>query len=187
MSDPPQEKKSKKSVLSRLLSAFKPKRCNRNQSPSPQVKPLGPVLRQATTTLVPHSQETSARVPPSTSSSSAPDTNLVFPAITQANSGPHKTASPVVPTPTADTTQPQNLNLQDDQVHYTAIGGLPTGMDVRTNAVGGTVYEGLKTVVEGLYGCSDMFLPLKTASGMFLKIAKTVEVRSSFVKQNENV
>jgi hypothetical protein len=46
----------------------------------------------------------------------------------------------------------------------------------RAKAVGSVAYEGLKTVVDGLYDCSDMFLPLKTAAGVFRTITKIVEV-----------
>jgi len=65
---------------------------------------------------------------------------------------------------------------------YLAIGGLPAVVvDPETRvqqakAVGSVVYEGLKTVVEGLYDCSDIFLPLKTAAGGILTIIKFVEV-----------
>ncbi|PPQ85838.1 hypothetical protein CVT25_003366 [Psilocybe cyanescens] len=65
---------------------------------------------------------------------------------------------------------------------YLAIGGLPVDVvDPETSvqqakAVGNVVYEGLKTVVQGLYDCSDMFLPLKTAAGGILTIIKFVEV-----------
>jgi hypothetical protein len=47
----------------------------------------------------------------------------------------------------------------------------------QANAVESAFYEGFKTVVEGLYDCSDMFLPLKTVAGGILKIIKVVEVR----------
>ena len=74
----------------------------------------------------------------------------------------------------------ENLSPQDNS--YLAIGGLPAVVvepETRVQqakAVGSVVYEGLKTVVEGLYACSDMFLPLKTAAGGILTILKLVEV-----------
>jgi hypothetical protein len=43
--------------------------------------------------------------------------------------------------------------------------------------VGSTAYAGLAVIIQGLYDCSDMFLPLKTAAGGFLAIYHTVEVR----------
>jgi hypothetical protein len=46
----------------------------------------------------------------------------------------------------------------------------------QAKAVGGVVYEGLKTVVDVLYECSDAFPPLKTAAAIFQKITKFVEV-----------
>jgi hypothetical protein len=44
---------------------------------------------------------------------------------------------------------------------------------------GGTAYEGLKTVIQGIYDCSGSFPPLKTAAGVFLTISKVVDVRGS--------
>ena len=44
---------------------------------------------------------------------------------------------------------------------------------------GSTTYEGLKTAIQGIYDCSDLFLPLKTAAGVFLTISKVVDVRRS--------
>jgi hypothetical protein len=44
---------------------------------------------------------------------------------------------------------------------------------------GSTAYEGLKTAIQGIYDCSDIFLPLKTAAGVFLTISKVVDVRVS--------
>ena len=58
---------------------------------------------------------------------------------------------------------------------YTAIGRLPTTTIDPT--VGSVVYEGLKIVLQGLFDCSDMFLPLKTATGGLLTIFRIVDVR----------
>lgn len=72
-------------------------------------------------------------------------------------------------------------NLSQDN-NYLAIGGLPAVVAhpetrvQQAKEVGSVVYEGLKTVVEGLYDCSDMFVPLKTAAGGILTIIKFVEV-----------
>ncbi|KAK7435063.1 hypothetical protein VKT23_019871 [Stygiomarasmius scandens] len=38
-----------------------------------------------------------------------------------------------------------------------------------------TAHAGLTQIVQGLYDCSDMFLPLKTAAGVFLTIDKIVD------------
>jgi hypothetical protein len=72
------------------------------------------------------------------------------------------------------------LAAQDNP--YLALGG-PSGAVVdsetgvrQAKAVGGVAYEGLKAVVDGLYDCSDLFLPLKTAAGVFRTIIKHVEV-----------
>jgi len=62
---------------------------------------------------------------------------------------------------------------------YAAMVGLPTTTVDPT--VGSLVYEGLKTVLQGLCDCSDMFLPLKTATGGLLAVFKIVDVRGSEV------
>jgi hypothetical protein len=62
---------------------------------------------------------------------------------------------------------------------YAAIVGLPTTTVDPT--VGSLVYEGLKTVLQVLCDCSDMFLPLKTATGGLLAVFKIVDVRGSEV------
>lgn len=75
----------------------------------------------------------------------------------------------------------QNLQYND----YTAIGGLPTtppgpsAPGQRMKEGGGVAYEGLKAVAQALYNCSDMFLPLKAAVGVFLEVTKVVDVRWS--------
>ena len=80
-------------------------------------------------------------------------------------------------------TQSGNLAQQDNG--YLAIGGsLAVVVDPETKvqqakAVGSVVYEGLKRVIEGLYRCSDMFLPLKTAAGGILTFIEVVEVSGS--------
>jgi hypothetical protein len=91
-----------------------------------------------------------------------------------------KIALSPVSTPTATSMPSGNLAPQDNDRQ--AISGLPAVVvDPETrvqqvNAVGSAVYEGFKTVVEGLYNCSDMFLPLKTAAGGILTVIKLVEV-----------
>jgi hypothetical protein len=90
-----------------------------------------------------------------------------------------KIALSPVSTSTA-TSMPSNIASQDN--YRQVIGGLPAivvdpeASVQQANAVGSALYEGFKTVVEGLYNCSDMFLPLKTAAGGILTIIKLVEV-----------
>ena len=62
---------------------------------------------------------------------------------------------------------------------YATIVGSPATMDP---TVGSVIYEGLKTVLQGLYDCSDMFLPLKAAAGGLLTIFKIVDVGGSSSK-----
>ena len=93
-----------------------------------------------------------------------------------------KIALSLVSTPTA--TSPNSGNPAPQNNPYLAISGPPAvGVDPKTTsrvqqarAVGSVVYEGFKTVLKGLYDCSDMFLPLKTAAGGILTIIEFVEV-----------
>ena len=74
--------------------------------------------------------------------------------------------------------QSGNLALQDNS--YLAIGGVdPETRVQQAEGTGSVVYEGLKIVVKGLYDCSDMFLPLKTAAGGILTFIELVEVSGS--------
>ena len=65
---------------------------------------------------------------------------------------------------------------------YAIIGGIPPDVTVprtlvqRAKAEGKVAYEALKATAEVLYGCSDIFLPVKTAVGLFLEIDKSVDV-----------
>lgn len=47
----------------------------------------------------------------------------------------------------------------------------------RMGEVSSAAYAGLTAIVQGLYDCSDMFLPLKTAAGIFLTVSGIAEVR----------
>ena len=93
---------------------------------------------------------------------------------------------------TSTATSPNSGDLSPQNNDYLAIGGLPAVVaDPETrvhqaNAVGSVIYEGFKTVVEGIYDCSDIFLPLKTAAGVILKIIVFVEV-SVLVDNNNNL
>ena len=99
----------------------------------------------------------------------------------QPAAGTHQ--SPPVSTLTAMTTQSGNLAPQDND--YLAIGGpLPAVVDPETRVqqareVGSAVYKGTKIVLNGLYDCSDMFLPLKTVAGGILTFIELVEVSGS--------
>jgi len=94
-----------------------------------------------------------------------------------------------VSTLTAVSTQSGNLAPQDNS--YLAIGGpLAVVVDPETRVqqakvAGSVIYEGLKIVVQGLYKCSDIFLPLKTVAGGILTFIELVEVSGS-VYSNTN-
>jgi hypothetical protein len=85
---------------------------------------------------------------------------------------------------TNSATSATQVNPQSNE--YTAIVELsitpsdgPLTWEQRLKEGGSTAYEGLKTAIQGIYGCSDMFPPLKTVAGMFLTISKVVDVRGS--------
>jgi hypothetical protein len=62
---------------------------------------------------------------------------------------------------------------------FLVIGGLPAGgvdPETKVQRVGSVVYEGLRKILQGINECSDMFPPLKTATGVILKIIDSVEV-----------
>jgi hypothetical protein len=164
MSDPPREKRSIKSRLQPIKNLF-PKLRSRSRPPSPQLTQSASVSQQATAPLASLSLPISTLAPLGTS-----PRNASPPTATQALTAP-------VATPSSG-----NLIPQDNV--YTAIGGLPATVVPKTpvqraKAEGSTFYEGLKTVLQGLYDCSDMFLPLKTAAGGLLTIIKAVDVCGS--------
>ena len=94
--------------------------------------------------------------------------------ITSADHTPLVTASPMIEVAS------KNNNLQDA---YAIMGGIPTDVPVpktlvqRARTEGSVAYEGLKAAAQALYSCSDIFLPVKTAVGVFLEIDKFVDVR----------
>ncbi|KAJ7824854.1 hypothetical protein B0H13DRAFT_2123215 [Mycena leptocephala] len=78
--------------------------------------------------------------------------------------------------------------------NYLAIGTLPCPAPLgpltrgqRVNQGTDTIFEGLKTVVQGLFDCSDMFLPLKAATGVFLWICNTVDTVSGNKKELQDL
>lgn len=93
------------------------------------------------------------------------------------------TAAPPAITATASSVPLGTPKLLDDDNEYLAIGGFPItphsslAGGSQTKEVESTAYTGLTETVKGLYNCSDMFLPLKTAAGLFLAISRIVDVR----------
>jgi hypothetical protein len=83
----------------------------------------------------------------------------------------------------AQSVTPPNISAQGTE--YTAIVELsttpsgPLTWEQRMKEGGSTAYEGLKTAIQGVYNCSDMFPPLKTAARVFLTISQVVDVRGS--------
>ncbi|KAJ6543485.1 hypothetical protein B0H10DRAFT_2244444 [Mycena sp. CBHHK59/15] len=175
MSEPPQ---AKPSHARRVLRHLLPK--SRSPSPSPQM-PQSVSGTQQTSALSSQFPRISAAI------SSA---NTVTLAASLANNAISTTQAPPV-TSTAISLLSNNSNPQDNV--YAAIGGLPTTpprpltLGQRMRKEGGTAYAGLTTIVQGLYDCSDMFLPLKTAAGGFLTIVKIVDRVSANRKELEEL
>ena len=113
--------------------------------------------------------------PPDISREEIANTNTVI--VTPAKSTIHeppRTESPAKNTPSNEPNEQYNP--------YAAIGGIATTIPVpatRIEKMGSAAYEGLKIALQGLYDCSDMFLPLKTAAGILMAIIKIVDVSGS--------
>ena len=127
----------------------------------PNLSQLPLDTEQTTESLTPHSPDHH----PSTSAPQATNTTSV-------NHAPLVTAPP-----TTDVAS-RNNNA------YTMIGGttdvaVPQTFVQKVKAEGSVAYEGLKAISQALYSCSDIFLPVKTAVGVFLEIDKVVDVRRS--------
>jgi hypothetical protein len=94
---------------------------------------------------------------------------------------PPNTSAPISASPTNSATSATQVNPPSTE--YTAIVELSTmpssllTWEQQMKEGGSTAYEGLKTAIQGIYDCSDIFLPLKTAAGVFLTISKVVDVR----------
>jgi len=97
-----------------------------------------------------------------------------------ANQPPSATQAPPG-TPSAPSTLPSGSFKPQDNP-YEAIGGVVPPLQSQMQAVGSVAYEGLKTVLQGLYDCSDMFLPLKTAAGGLLTVIKIIDVCGSICR-----
>ncbi|KAJ7906891.1 hypothetical protein B0H13DRAFT_2333036 [Mycena leptocephala] len=63
----------------------------------------------------------------------------------------------------------------------------PSDSPAREQRVKEVTFEGLKTVFQGLFDCSDMFLPLKTVAGVFLTICNAIEMASGNKKELEDL
>jgi hypothetical protein len=116
-------------------------------------------------------------LPPDMSEHQIAKMNTQIPSL--ANRSPSTTQVPPITESPASGGPSDNFNLQDNI--YAAIGGLPITVvpAAQTQQMTSAAYEGLKTVLQGLYDCSDMFLPLKTAAGGLLTIFRIVDVRVS--------
>ena len=167
MSDPP-GKKSKKARLLRPFKAIKGLFSSNSSS------------HQGVQILTPDNETDSTSTTPRNSTSSAPQVNAQSPQAAQSVT-PDKPIASISPSNSA-TTAPQ-VNPQSTE--YMAILGLsttssgPLTWEHRMKDWGSTAYEGLKTVIQGVYDCSGIFPPLQTTAGVLLTISKAVDVRGS--------
>ena len=162
MSDPPQEKQSRKSRFLRPIKGLFSKLNSRSASPSnegAQSVTTGTDNAGASrSALLTNSATTALQVnPPSHGVISASSTNNAISA-------------------------PQ-INPQDTE--YAAILSLPTTpserltWENRMKEWGSTTYEGLKIAIQGIYDCSSIFPPLQATAGVLLTISKAVDVCGS--------
>ena len=167
MSDPP-GKKSKKARLPRPFKAIKG--LFSSHSPS----------HQSVQTVTSHNATDSISTSPRNSTSSAPQVNAQSPQAAQSVT-PDKPIDSISPSNSA-TTAPQ---VDPQGTEYAAILELsttpsgPLSLEHRMKDWGSTAYEGLKTVIQGVYDCSGIFPPLQTTAGVLLTISKAVDVRGS--------
>lgn len=133
-----------------------------SDGPKPQDNPFIAISGLPTTIVVPATQVQPATAPVLASHANHP------PSATQAPPGTGSTPG----APPFDSSKPQDNP-------YEAIGGVVPPSQSQMKAMGAVTYEGLKTVLQGLYDCSDIFLPLKTTTGGLLTVIKIIDVRGS--------
>ena len=154
--------KGKQSLRSRLLHATIPTPGFRNRSTSPSSPSRIPSTESATRIFTRQTVQLAFIAPP-------PD--MYEDEIAKGPLASHAPSTQALPR----TKSPANDFSSEDNL-YAAIGRLPT-TGTQTQQIRSAAYEGLKTVLDGLYDCSDMLLPLKAASGLMLTIIKIVDVR----------
>ena len=136
-----------------------------SDGPKPQDNPFSAIGGLPTTIVVPVTQVQPATAPIPASHANHP------PSATRAPPGTESTLT----TPPFDSSKPQNNP-------YEAIGGAVPPTPSQMQAAGSVAYEGLKTVLQGLYDCSDIFLPLKTTAGGLLTVIKIIDVCGSICR-----
>ena len=173
--DMPRSEKGKQFLGSRLLHATILTPGFRNRSPSPSLPQCVTGTEFVTRVFARQTVQLGFIPPPDISEHEIAEMNTAIPL---ANRAPSTTqAPPITKSPGASGGPSDNFNPQDNL--YAAIGRLPISVvpATHTQQMGSVAYEGLKTVLQGLYDCSDMFLPLKTVAGGLLTIFRVVDVR----------
>ena len=165
MSDPPLGKQSKKS---RLPRTFNDLFSRRSRIPSHQ-------------SVTPDNASASISALPTYSATSAPQVNPQG-----SRSASHQGTQSVTPhnassrstSPTNSATSAPQVDPQGTECTATAPSGSLT-REYHMNQRGSTAIEGLKTAIQGINDCSDIFPPLQTTAGVLLTISKVVDVRGS--------
>ena len=164
MSDPPQEKQSRKSRFLRPIKGLFSKLNSRSASPSNEgAQSVTPDNAGASrSTLLTNSATTALQVNP-------PSHQLITHGIISSSSTDNAISAPQI----------------NQDTEYAAILSLPTTpsdrltWENRMKEWGSTTYEGLKIAIQGIYDCSSIFPPLQATAGVLLTISKAVDVCGS--------
>ena len=162
MSDPPPGKQSKKSRLLRPIKVLFSSRSSSHQG-----------VQSVTAANAIASISTS----PTNGATAVPQVNPQSPQGAQSVNTHDATASPM-----NSATAPQVNSPGTEYMAILELPPTPSGpltWKHRMTEFGSTAYEGLKTVIQGIYDCSDIFPPLQTTAGVLLTISKVVDVRGS--------
>lgn len=151
---------STKSATQPPLRTESPPGSGPSEGPKSQDNPFSAIGGLPTTTVVPTTQVQPATAPIPASHACHPSS------ATEPPPGTESTPS----TAPFDSSKPQDNPFE-------AISGVMPRSQSQMQVVGSAAYEGLKTVLQGVYDCSDIFLPLKTTAGGLLTIIKIIDVR----------
>ena len=205
MSDPPIEKHSRKSRLMRPFKGLISKLNSRSPSSSSQgaqsvnqdkegasrpASPTNSVTSASQVNLPSHqgvqlvtfdNASTSRPALSSTSATTALPIRVNPPShqsITPHNATPFISALPTNNTISVPQVIPQGTEYKAI-LELSATPSDPLTWEHRMKEWGSTTYEGLKTAIQGIYDCSNVFPPLQATAGVLLTISKVVDVRGS--------
>jgi len=161
----PGSKRAKQSLVSRQLNSTIPTLSASSSSPQP-VTGSQFTIRQ----FIRQTAQLAFIAPPDVFRDETANTSTPIHTLAKSTThAPPRTESPAKSGPSNES------NLQYNP--YAGIGG--SAVIPIPATVGSVAYEGLKIALQGLYNCSDMFLPLKTVAGGLMAIVKIVDVSGS--------